>query len=291
MQRLSFFRRSVSTIIKPPASLTIYVWHSGRYDDNRESFIRIPQNKAILDLNIKSDKQKISHASCEIEIDFSSLSSSDQIVKLTRSALIYSEEYRTIKNNIGLTPDLQQLFIEKYSNTPITSMKLYLSLYPDDSDENSSQLDIFSKRMRPLLKEKNMDFQEKGMLSLTEISLTNLKFERIISALVEILTFKISNNIVVIDEMRASNRYFLPDVFDRHFKDEDDLKLGANFACSTLITQILSAGLGENNYAQLSNEAEEILGHRNAYPEFVYTIAELARKQSELNDSPSIKNS
>ena len=118
-------------IEKPPASLDVHVWHAGQVlNDSVVTFQRIAQKQVVFNTAVDDATIKISHAACELKIDFKHPGTPERFTDIAKSMLVQSEEYELRKKGHILTISDRDIILKKYQKLPLHSMHLYLSWYP-----------------------------------------------------------------------------------------------------------------------------------------------------------------
>lgn len=308
-------RMALSTLVDPsPISLKVHVWHAGRVSSDQSNFIRMPQKEALLNINPSPDLSKISHASCELSINFQHPDIKPNLLSKAKSLLIKSDEYLLSQDGNLLSIDTRREILSKYENSDIKFLNAYLSWYPGNIDAHQRFLKsipkenlailrqgsfsnnqavewlgyIFSKSF-PHLRERNElddDHRNRETITLREIDA-----EAILCDLSRFIVFGFDENTGAMTVLKANHesRYFLYDLFSDHVSRDTLSDFKPEHACSSLVARILRNALGDMNYAQFVDAAKVRLGHAYAYPELIYEVTKLAESFEARQNEPVLR--
>lgn len=311
-QRLTLFKNPVirgMSIGKrsAPASLEVHAWHAGRILSDNITFQQMSQKEAVFSQSQDDFAIKISHASCEIKIDFLHPHLPKKLIDVAKSILISSEEYTLEKNGEILNLDIREAMLKKYQSMPLTNMHLYLSWYPSGLINNGSvmgsvpveKITQIEEKLFPEVTESELwspyifgkfsaqlnsrDYDFKRTDNLTSVILYELDFESILQDLAKFIIFDCNGGVITAIEPKPESSYYMLDILRDHIAKNEGRFSKSDHVCSTLVARVLRSGLGIDWYKFSVEMATKKLGHGYAFPDLVFETATNAKK-IEIDD-------
>ena len=309
-------RRNVSSFIQTPASLKILIKHAGR--EGGDGFQRVDQ-KRLLKESIDNGKDfRIPHAACEININLNDPKISSSLREITKSLLVESDRYNEAKEKGGVVSgDILSKIISSYDKASIDNLNLYLSWYPGDDSvskgaasdfliESAARLEnevmrryknlapspIFNPansimgmvlgKQKPSLGTKKNDRFTDIEGDTETIVLHDVDYESILKDLNKIVIFGLREGVVEVIAAKEETSYYLLALLRDHVSLTDADMMSPDHVCSTLAARVLRQAIGAEKYANFVHEAKQLLGHQRAYPELIYEVAKLAKREEVI---------